>query len=120
MACAHAYAPQSKGIDWSVGHAEPSAEHTAGPAPVLGPVQRARAHCAPVNALMHDPAPLQVRVQGIAEHCIFGSRPIGTGTHTPGAKGIVHDSQVPSQARSQQTPSTQKPDAHSEAVVHAP
>ena len=87
---------------------------------MLGPVQRARAHWAPVNALMQLPDPLHVRVQGIVEHCIFGSRPMGTGTQLPGAKAIVHDSQVPSHARSQHTPSTQKPEAHSDAVVHAP
>jgi hypothetical protein len=60
----------------------------------------------------HEAAPL-------SEHAPRGSAaPAGTGEHRPIAEGNAHVVQEPPQAPSQQTPSTQKPLAHSLASAH--
>ena len=41
-----------------------------------------------------------------------------TNEHVPTLPGCTQDAQLPSQAVSQQTPSTQKPELHSSLVVH--
>jgi hypothetical protein len=44
----------------------------------------------------------------------------GTGEQVPTLPGTLHDMQLPEQAPLQQKPSTQKPEMHSLARVHAP
>jgi hypothetical protein len=66
------------------------------------------------------PSPPQVeRHVASLLHSPRASYPSGCNAHLPGDCGSAHDLHVPSQALSQQTPSTQKPLAHSLAVVHA-
>ena len=94
------------------------------------------AHSAPVaqplpfgSVPMHEP-PLQVAValhsallaqlkshalapvQVLAPHSLAGSAPEETGVHVPALPATLHAMQVPLQPALQQTPSTQKPEAH--------
>jgi hypothetical protein len=79
------------------------------PAPALqsAPVTHAEAHAAP--------APLQK----VLPHSEAGSSPAGTGEQVPARPATLQAWQVPLQAPSQQTPSTQKPLAQPAARVQA-
>ena len=111
---AHANGPQSNGIAEALGHVAPGATQNAGPTPWLVSVQREGAHSAPPTSVVHSPAPLQVPEHAsLRPHCARRSSPFGCWTQTPGDVGNTHVSQTFSQGESQQTPSTQKPLAHS-------
>jgi hypothetical protein len=63
----------------------------------------------------HAPAPLQVK----APHSLAGSVPPASAVQPPSSPGTLQAWQVPAQSVLQQTPSTQKPEAQSEACEQA-
>jgi hypothetical protein len=69
----------------------------------------------PAATTEQAPAPLQTLQ---APHCFLGSVPFGTWVQVPTFPTSAQDWQTPPQATSQQTPSTQKEDAHSAADPH--
>src|SRR5262245_15155014 len=78
--------------------------HTLGicsPAPPSGTLMPASGSTAPMFGA------------AIPVHSIAGSVPSGIGLQTPSLPGTLHAMQPPTQAFSQQTPSTQDPEAHS-------
>jgi hypothetical protein len=61
--------------------------------------------------VLHEGAPSSLQI-------LRGSvRPSATGTHSPGEDTLLHETHAPSQACAQQTPSAQKFDSHSSALV---
>jgi hypothetical protein len=68
----------------------------------------------------HEPTPSQVDLHRPVPlpHSFSGSEPAPYGLHLPGLPAR-HDTQVPLQALSQHTPSTQKPEAQMLVLVHA-
>src|SRR5215510_11500474 len=82
----------------------------------------------PASAVVrHAPAPSQVpsaphdRGSGAASQSLRGSFPFFTRSHVPSVLPVnscLQDVQCPSQAESQQTPSTQNPDSQPLASVH--
>jgi hypothetical protein len=94
-------------------HASPAARaDTQAPAlqnfPALQSASRAHGDAQP-------PAPLQVK----APHSAAGSVPAASAVQPPSSPGTLQAWQVPVQAALQHTPSTQNPDAQSEAWAHA-
>jgi hypothetical protein len=65
---------------------------------------------APSQADLHTPSP--------SPHSLCGSVPAAKGAHVPSWPAWLQAMQVPPQARSQHTPSAQKPEAHALALVH--
>jgi hypothetical protein len=74
---------------------------------------------------MHPPAPLHLPLRPQVCAPSSGQSPSegllrGTGEQVPTLPGTRHDMQLPEQAPLQQKPSTQNPELHSLARVHAP
>ena len=65
----------------------------------------------------HAPSVPQV-VAPLSAHCPSGSAPAATSVHVPAVPASPHDRQAPVHAVRQQVPCSQKPLAHSAAVVH--
>ena len=61
---------------------------------------------------------LDIPVQVAAPHSLAGSVPAAYGVQPPTSPGTLQASHVPSHAPSQQTPSTQWPEAHSAPAAH--
>ena len=57
-------------------------------------------------------------VAPLSAHCPSGSAPAGTSVHVPAEPASPQDRQLPEHAVRQHVPCSQKPLAHSAAVVH--
>jgi hypothetical protein len=88
------------------------------------PVQLPVAQTVPCAYLRQAPAPshrpsLPQLVALSSAHSLPGSVPAGTGEHMPNLPAMLQAWQGPAQAPSQQTPSTQRPFAHSPPAVQS-
>ena len=86
----------------------------------VDPLQLCGEHTVPDAYCRQAPAPSQLpsRPQLVVPssgQSAPGSCPAGTGSHEPTCPETLHARQLPAQPSLQQTPSTQKPDAHSAA-----
>ena len=117
---AQVYAPHEAGT--TIRQVPPPLHVRAGIA--IAPLQLAAAHTVPLAYFRHAPAPSQAPsfpqlAAPWSAQWFSGSAPAGTSMHRPSLPAIAHERQVPSQAVAQQTPSTQKPDAQSDAAAQA-
>jgi hypothetical protein len=125
-AARHAVVPQTYGAQFFVGcgHAPlPSHVDISVSVPL---VHFGAPHDVFVGALLQTvvSTPLQLRPHvgsvGVELHAPWLARGCPTtGTHVPAFPGSPHASHLPAHAVAQQTPSMQKPDAHSVAFAHA-
>ncbi len=102
----------------------PLPSHTLPPLTVA-PEQVPARHTVPAACCRQAPAPLQVPSSPQVDASVFGHSPALAGTspratneHVPIEGASAHDLQVSLQATLQQTPSAQKPLAHSPAQPH--
>src|SRR5262245_32326561 len=87
------------------------------------PLHIAGAHSVPAAYLRQAPWPSHIpsRLQlltGSVAHSLSGSSLSGTSVQVPTLPAMSHALQVPVQAVSQQTPSTQMPDSHCVRELH--
>lgn len=115
-----AYGPQSNDVVASSGHVGSRVTQMPGPIPLERPVHWLGAHCAPARAATHSPFPLHVpRHVSLGPHSFRRSMPSGSTAQIPGEVGSAHEWQASVQAELQQSPSTQNPEAHSDASLHS-
>lgn len=100
----------------------PEPSQTSGRFDVVAPEQEATAQVVPSGCSWQDRAPLQAPVvpqvdAEVVGHSSWGSVPVGIGSQNPARPARWQASHTPAHADAQQTPSAQKPEAHSEAAA---